>query len=93
MHAPLYLFDQLMQWAGNATTKGHVFKQHYTTRDAVLNQLFAEYNMKGVIPHLPPATLEDGSILEVVAFDFEQMVLSLLSDAELMEEHNFVFTT
>ena len=77
-----------MQWAGNHATKGCVFKQNCTTQGAVLNQLFAEYNEKGVIPCLLPASLEDGSIVEIFAFGFEQMILSLLSDVELMEDHN-----
>ena len=80
-----------MQWAANANTKGYQFKQNYTTREAVLNHLFAEYNMKGVISRLQPAILEDATQLEVVAFDFKQMVLSILSDLELMQEKNFVF--
>ena len=46
--------------------------------------------MKGVISRLQPAILEDATQLEVVAFDFKQMVLSILSDPELMEEQNFV---
>ena len=75
----LYSFDQ-MQWAANVNTKGYQFKQNYTMREAVLNCLFAEYNMNGVIPRIMAAILEDGTWAEVVTFDFEQMVLSILSD-------------
>ena len=91
MHAPLYTFDQLMQWAANVNTKGYQFKQNYSMREALLNRLFAEYNMNGVITRIMAAILEDGAWVEVVTFDFEQMVLSIHSDSELMQEKNFVF--
>jgi hypothetical protein len=48
--------------------------------------------MEGIHPHLTPVILESGTEVDVVAFDFKEMLFLLFSDQQLMQEKNFAMT-
>ena len=89
LRAPLYAYDSIMQWAADTTSLGHVFSQQFMLRETVLVELIRHHNMTNVAPQLISVDLEDGRSVDVVTFDFTQMVYSLFSDRELMQPDNF----
>jgi hypothetical protein len=92
MRAPLYAYDTMMQWAANAVSKGHVFWHHFRSRDCLLEDLIERHKMEGLHPIIVPVLLGSGVQVEVVAFNFKEMIWSLFSDPQLMQQKNFDVT-
>lgn len=91
-NGPLYLFDSIMKWASNATRCGYEFPNIPLSRKSFFKGLYERYDLTGIRPQLKTITLPCSSqVIQVVSLDFEQLLLSLLSDEDLMTEDNLLF--
>lgn len=56
--APLYVYNQIMEWAHNATLSNeHIFKESPTSRKKVIDGLYTRYDMHGIKPRSIEVTL------------------------------------
>jgi hypothetical protein len=88
--APLYAYGKIMSWAYNAVSQGHRFVPNFQDRKTVFNQMFMQYDMKGILPKTTNVMLVECQCVKVIHFDFQQMIHSLLLDETLMQEDNLV---
>jgi len=93
-NAPNYCFQQIVDWYEEARIKGVSFSNEPVTREAnmrmihraVPNNLSSRY-----FPHTTTVELHGFTDpVELVRFDFVEMVLSLLHDPEVMDTNNLV---
>ena len=90
---PLYTYNKIMTWAANANHSGHVFDLAFKKRDKVMSDFQHKFEMKGVYPvTLPVKLFPDNQIAHVVVHDIIPAIFSLLTDTELMQSENLVFS-
>jgi Plavaka transposase len=93
MEAPLYAFEEIMNWARHAIQSGYDFVPKYTTYRQQVDRLEVWMGMQNQRPEeatvkLPSKHGED--TIEVTRFDFITQFRSLLSDPVLNRAENLV---
>ena len=94
-------YEHIMNWAKYWNSKEIYFKNssYYTffRREVVIRKLSERYDMDAMKPTINTVNVStDDSVLQnvsVTSFDFQQQVLSLLRDKELMHPSNLVLET
>lgn len=90
--SPLYLFDQIVDWARKSQITYQIdFNSTKLSRKSCIEHINTRYDLNGVQPHITNL-LCSGSKQEitVVWHDFKQCLYSLLMDEELMQESNLL---
>ena len=87
--APLYAFDELMDWAARAVALKFDFSKDSLKRDAYLAKLSSHFNIP-TTPNKTDILLTEGGTLSVPWFEFSVMLKSLLEDPILMQPDNLV---
>jgi hypothetical protein len=91
-NAPLYMFDSIMSWASEATMNNYKFPIVPLSREKYYQNISTNYGMNGIKPEIKELQLpSSGRIVEVISFDIEQLLLSILSNKELMSVDNLLF--
>ena len=75
-----------MKWANSAA-----FLSNAPSCNTVIQQLYHHFDLNGIKPNIESAILDGGGTSEVVTFDFEEMMQSLLNDKRLMQDDYLVF--
>ena len=88
INAPLYAFDHINNWAGRQNARGYTFPPNARSRETVFASYMDKFDLHGVTPQEEELVLHDNRTTTVVTFDFQQMMLSLLSDKDLMHSDN-----
>jgi hypothetical protein len=89
--APDYLFKEIIDWASRAKAAEYNFAPNVVNRNAVLNDLRQCFKMHDVRPDVCQLKLESVcSRVPTVSFDFRKLLVSLLTDASLMQPENLV---
>ena len=90
-NTPHFLFQDLMEWASNASKNGYNFIPLCATRKATIKRLEKDYQLQYCRPFQIPITFqEDGLEIEITAFDFQAQLYSLLSNDELTNDLNML---
>ena len=93
MEAPLYAFEEIMQWARHAFNEGYDFAPTHATYRAQVDRLEAWMGMENQRPQEVPVTLpgkRGNDSIEVTRFDFLTQLRSLLDDPVLNRDENLV---
>ena len=91
--APLNAFGRVLTWAAKSNNDGHQFQlDNLPTREKIIDNLYARYNMKGLIPkeaflYLPYTK----RIVSMIYFDAREVFASLLSCPTIDQDENFLF--
>lgn len=89
--APDYLFKDIIDWASRAKSHNYSFSPNVSSRPAVLKDLQSHFNMQGLRPRISELKLEAvAKKVPMVYFDFQQQLISLLTDTSLMQPENLV---
>ena len=89
--APDYLFKDIIDWAARAKSRSYNFATQMTSRNAVLNDLREHFNMNNLRPTISELKLEAiQARVPIVSFDFQTMLVSLLTNTTLMQPENLV---
>jgi hypothetical protein len=93
-NSPLYMFDNIMQWAIRCNSKLNVefTKNSILTREVLVDKIKTQFDVKKIEPktiltNLPGAKTNT----KIVCHDFKMCLYSLLSDKNLMKEENLLF--
>ena len=88
--APLYLYGQIMTWIKETHLKKFKSEDYTVSRYSMIKQLENCLNLNPCIPKSVNLCLpySDGLEIDVVTFDFENMVTSLLTDIHLVSDIN-----
>lgn len=91
-NSPLYHFDSIMKWASESTRNNYKFPHIPQSRKMFFQNLYTNYDLHGIAPVLKRLILPiSGSVVEVISFNMEQLLLSILNNKELMCEDNLLF--
>jgi hypothetical protein len=89
--APLCAYDRIMNWASMSAHDGYDFSSgNFPSCRAVMNRLYNEFHLDNVSPMSTCVELTCAHV-DVVTFNFREMMCSLLTDPNLMQEENLVF--
>ena len=91
---PLYLYDQITNWAKNCVNALDIdFGLSQTlNRSNLINQLKARYDFKCVEPKIIKSQLpSNNESIDIVVHDFTSSLYSLLNDTILMQQSNLLF--
>ena len=89
--APDYLFKDIIEWASRANSMEYNFRPVLSSRNAVLNDLEQHFNTHNLRPAISQLKLESvNERVPIVSFDFKEMLVSLLTDTNLMKPENLV---
>jgi hypothetical protein len=91
--APLNAFGRILTWAAKSNKDGHQFQSdNIPTREKIIENLYARYNMKGLIPKeaflFLPYTKR---VVSMIFFDAREVFASLLSCPTINQDENFLF--
>lgn len=89
--APLYAYDELMSSLSEISMSGHTFDVNFTSRKCLIEEMKNRYGAHGTLPVMKKISLERGNVIEVVTFDFLEMLRSLLTDPQCMQDENLTF--
>ena len=90
--APLYAYDELMKILKKHRVLNDIVPGEINSKSTLENNIRRRHEyLKGTKPIMKVATLEDGSRIEVVTFDFVAMLGSLLNDTKCMEDSCLTF--
>ena len=90
--APLYAYDGFMKILQNHNETEKIFGGQINSRSSLENQIKSKFPfLKNTGPIMKVATLDDGSIVDVVTFDFLSMLTSLLNDEKCMKDDCLTF--
>jgi hypothetical protein len=90
--APLSLYNSITEWAQESARMGHDFRRKSRSRSSVLSELEDRYDFRSaqfqptIVSYLP-----DERPTIVYVSSFADAVYSMLSNPELMDEHNLAF--
>ena len=92
MNAPDYAFADILTWAREANAANYSFHPAGgLSRSQSIDLLFdAMPNARQLLPSIVPVTCHNGSLSNVVVFDFVPQLLSLLQNPEIMQQCNLV---
>ena len=86
-------YDRILSWASFWNSRKITFQNTpshiYHNRDIVLKKLSKKHDMEKMQPNLSKIDVH-GTEYHVTTFDFQQQVLSLLRDEDLMQPNNLV---
>ena len=92
MHAPDYAFGQVLGWARDAQTAGFSFRPPGGLSRS--KQIHRFYDLipeaRQLLPSRSPLTFADGSVGDVIVFDFVPQLLNLLQNPKIMIQENLV---
>ncbi len=88
---PLYLYDKIRKWAEEAHELRYFDDCKQRSRDHYLKTMYKRYDLVGTKPRTTEVVLTDGSLIDVVTFDFKRMLHSILSNPDIMQESNLLF--
>ena len=89
--APDYPFKDIIEWASNARSLNYSFNPTISSYQAVKQDLEEHFNMQSLRPRIIQVNLEAvQQSVPVVSFDFQAMLISLFTDANLMQPCNLV---
>lgn len=92
--APDYLFQDIIDWAANASALNYNFRPKVSTRQAVLNDLEDHFNTEDSRPNVSELKLEGVTeLIPIVHFNFRKTILSLLTNPKLMQPKNLVINS
>ena len=92
--APDYLFQDIIDWAANASALNYNFRPKVSTRQAVLNDLEDHFNTEDSRPKVSELKLEGVTeLIPIVHFNFRKTILSLLTNPKLMQPKNLVINS
>ena len=90
--APLYAYDELMKILEKHDILGAITPGGVNNRFSLQNNIKNKYPfLKNTEPIIKMATMDDGSEIEVVTFDFLSMLTSLLNDDSCMNDDSLTF--
>ena len=88
MNAPDYAFIKILKWAHSAQAEGysfHLANGGLSCRRNIDMMLFALLkNAKQLLPSVSSVTFQDGTLSDVITFDFVPQLLNLLQNPALM---------
>lgn len=90
---PLYMFDSIIQWAVESAVNYNVSfdRINKMTREETLNKIVKNYNLENLTPKKTSLNLESAKQpIDVIYFDFEQCLYSILSNKQLMKPENLL---
>ena len=87
---PLYLYDDIIKWAEDATLDKVAFDSNIPSRKKILNDLEKQFKTAPMKPQSLPYQLEGHGTEHIPIFNFKAMVASLLHDERLMQSENLV---
>ena len=89
--APDYLFSEILSWAARAKGLCFNFTPTLTTRTSVLDNLEQHFSMHKLRPSITELQLESiNTAVPIVAFQFRELLFSLLNDPNLMQPDNLL---
>ena len=80
-----------MKLLSEISLSGHKFDTYFTSRKRLINNVNARYGAEETKPKLVRIKLERGTHVDVVTFNFLEMMRSLLSDPYCMHDDNLTF--
>ncbi len=89
-NVPLGMYDRIMDWSRSAALRDHDFTIIPRGRDVVVRNLKQVFGLENIAPITSPVSLLHGDSVQVTSFNFKEMLFSLLSDPELMQEENLL---
>ena len=86
MGCSLKAYDRVMNWAVDAFKNKYEFPPEYPKRTSFVLYLLKKFKMEDQLPKIVTVALEGDrpSHIDVIHMDFKSLVLSLLTDTELM---------
>ena len=92
MHAPDYAFGQVLGWARDAQAAGFSFRPPGgLSRSKQIDRLYDLIpEARQLLPSRSPLTFADGSVGDVIVFDFVPQLLNLLQNPKIMIQQNLV---
>jgi Plavaka transposase len=90
--APLYLFDEIVDWARKSLLCFDVdLSNSKFNRKSILDQINKKYDLTGLLPIVNNVFLNGLKLeVQVITHDFKQCFYSLLNDKELMKPENLL---
>ena len=92
-NAPIYLFDELKDWArASIITDVSFTDKNSKKRAAVLTEMRRRFDMDRVQPQTTQALLPGSQqTIKITMYDFKEQLYSLLSDPAVMRNENLIF--
>ena len=92
MHAPDYAFGQVLGWARDARAAGFSFRPPGgLSRSKQIDRLYDLIpEARQLLPSRAPLSFADGSVGDVIVFDFVPQLLNLLQNPKIMIQENLV---
>ena len=94
VNAPLYLYDEIYNWARNASiSKQFDFAtNHISSRKVTIQNLKKQFQLESSDPQIKTINLSgSGGTVNIVCHCFQSSFYSLLSDESLMKQENLLF--
>ena len=83
-NTPLYAYDELMKLLVSISKDGYEFIPEFPSRKTLLNHVM--HTTDKICPKVITTSLEEWNNIDVVIFDFKDMVHSLLTDKFCMKD-------